>query len=173
MKLELWNNKIRKSKLPVVVEFWAKWCGPCKMMSPSLDQVKKEFAGKVELIKVDADSEPGLLRELKVFSIPTVFVYHQGNLISRKSGAMNINQIRNMFNMAVDGKDNATSLKSTDRMLRLLAGTALIVAAFFTGNTVLLYILGGFVLFSAVYDRCPIWKMISTKIAGWLRPNPS
>ena len=173
MKLELWNNKIKKSKLPVVVEFWAKWCGPCKMMSPALDQVKKEFAGKVELIKVDADSEPGLLRELKVFSIPTVFVYHQGSLIARKSGAMNINQIRNMFIMALEGKKSDIGVKSTDRVIRLVAGTGLVIAAFFTGNTIWLYGLGGLVLFSAVYDRCPIWKFVSSRIAGWLRPNPS
>jgi len=166
MKLELWNNKIKKSKLPVVVEFWAKWCGPCKMMSPALETIKKEFAGKVELIKIDADSEPELLRALKVYSIPTVFVYHEGNLISRKSGAMNLDQIRKMFIMAVDGQKSKNGLNSTDRVVRLAAGTGLLAAAYFTGNTVALYILAGLVLFSAVYDRCPIWKLVSSKVAG-------
>lgn len=166
MKIELWNNKMAKSKLPVVVEFWAKWCGPCKMMSPALDSVRKEFAGKVELIKIDADSEPELLRSLKVYSIPTVFVYHQGKLLTRKSGAMNIDQLRKLFTMAVEGQQKNTGLSSTDRILRLAAGTGLLAAAYLTGNTFVLYILAGLVLFSAVYDRCPIWKMVSSKVAG-------
>ena len=168
MKLALWNSKISKSNKPVVVEFWAAWCGPCKMMAPALNQVKSEYAGRVDLIKVDADSETELLRQLKVFSIPTIMVYNRGNLVIRKSGAMSINQLRKLFDMALEGKPSATGLSSSSRVLRILAGTALTAAGYFTGNTLVLYVLGGIVLFSAVYDRCPIWKFVTIKVSTFI-----
>ena len=166
MNLKLWNNKVNKFDKPVVVEFWAKWCGPCKMMAPSLEQVRSEFKGKVDLIRIDADSESKLMQELKIYSIPTILIYHQGRLITRKTGAMGIDQLRKLFMMAEVGQKSTISMKSTDRILRLAAGTVLIVAAFFTGFTIPLLLLGGIVLFSAVYDRCPIWKFVSSRISG-------
>jgi len=168
MKLELWNNKISKSRLPVVVEFWAKWCGPCKMMAPSLETVRKEYSGKVELIKVDADTDPELLRSLKVYSIPTMIVYNHGKLVTRKSGAASVGQLRQLFDMAIEGQRKKAGMNTAVRTLILVAGTGLIAAGFMAGNSIPLFILGGAVIFSAVYDRCPIWQFISTRIANAL-----
>lgn len=168
MKLALWNNKISKSGKPVVVEFWATWCGPCRMMVPALNQVYSEYAHRVDLIKVNVDSETELLRELTVYSIPTFLVYNHGNLVMRKTGAMNINQLRKLFNMALEGKPLATGLSSGTRILRILAGAALATAGYFTGNIVMLYVLGGVVLFSAVYDRYPIWKLVTSRVSTLL-----
>lgn len=165
MKLELWNNKINRSRLPVVVEFWAKWCGPCKMMAPSLETVQKEYSGKVELIKVDADTDPELLRSLKVYSIPTMLVYNHGNLVTRKSGIASVSQLRELFDIAIEGQRKKAGMNTAARTLILFAGTGLITAGFMTGNSIPLFILGGIVIFSAVYDRCPIWKFISTRVA--------
>ena len=168
MKLEAWNNKVSKYKLPIVVEFSAKWCGPCKMMAPSLETVRKEFSGKVELIKIDADTDPELLRSLKVYSIPTMIVYNHGKLVTRKSGAASVSQLRKLFDMAIEGQLKKTGMNSTIRLLILTAGTGIIATGFMTGNSIPLFILGGAVLFTAVYDRCPIWKYVSTRFAGLL-----
>jgi thioredoxin len=164
MNLKLWNNKVKKFDKPVVVEFWAKWCGPCKVMNPSLEQMKGEFIGKVDLIKIDADSESKLMQELKIFSIPTFLIYNKGSLIARKTGAMGVNQLRNLFIMAETGQRNSAKITSTDRIIRLAAGIVLIAASFLTGFTIPFLFLGGIVLFSAVYDRCPIWKFVTSRI---------
>ncbi len=166
MNLKLWNNKVNKFDKPVVVEFWAKWCGPCKVMSPSLEQMKGEFTGKVDLIKIDADSESKLMQELKIFSIPTFLIYNRGILIARKTGAMGVGQLRNLFIMAETGQKGSVKISSTDRIIRVATGTVFIAAAFLTGFTIPLLLLGAIVLFSAVYDRCPIWKFVSSRISS-------
>jgi thioredoxin len=164
MNLKLWNNKVNKFDKPVVVEFWAKWCGPCKVMAPSLEQMKGEFIGKVDLIKIDADSESKLMQELKIFSIPTFLIYNRGSLIARKTGAMGVNQLRNLFIMAETGQRNSAKITSTDRIIRLAAGIVFIAASFLTRFTIPFLLLGGIVLFLAVYDRCPIWKFVTSRI---------
>jgi thioredoxin len=164
MNLKLWNNKVNKFDKPIVVEFWAKWCGPCKVMTPSLEQMKGEFIGKVDLIRIDADSESKLMQELKIFSIPTFLIYNRGSLIARKTGAMGVNQLRNLFIMAETGQRNSAKITSTDRIIRLAAGIVFIAASFLTGFTIPFLFLGGIVLFSAVYDRCPIWKFVTSRI---------
>jgi thioredoxin 1 len=164
MNLTQWNAKIKKYDKPVVVEFWAGWCGPCKFMAPSLNQVKIEFTGKVELLKVNADEESELMRELKIYSIPTILVYNQGNLLSRKTGAMSIDQLRHLFQIAENGMPGSVGLSTPARVFRLIVGVTLAVVGYFTHNSIPLFILGGIVLFSAVYDRCPIWKFITERL---------
>jgi thioredoxin 1 len=164
MKLVTWEQKLAKYDHPVVVEFWAAWCGPCKMMTPALNQVKTEFAGRVDVIKVNADDEPDLMRELKIFSIPTVLVYQHGQLISRRSGALNVEQLRKLFDSAAKAQP-AGSLRTGARVFRLLLAALLAGAAFYLNHNIPLYILAGLALFSAVYDRCPIWKALKTRFA--------
>jgi thioredoxin len=166
MNLKLWNNKVNKFDKPVVVEFWAKWCGPCKVMAPSLERMKGEFIGKVDLINIDTDSESKLMQELKIYSIPTFLIYNRGSLITRKTGTMGVDQLRNLFIMAETGQRNSARISSTDRIIRVVAGSIFIAAAFFTGFTIPFLLIGGIILFSAVYDRCPIWKFVSSRISS-------
>jgi len=164
MKLAVWNNKIKRYNKPVVVEFWAPWCGPCKMMAPYLNQVKTEYAGRVELLKINADDENDLLRELKIFSIPTILVYSNGQLLARKSGALAVDQLRKLFDMALTGKPGKIGLSNSARAFRLIIAAALAAGGFFAHQSIPLYLLSGLVFFSAVYDRCLIWKFISEKL---------
>ena len=72
---------------PVVVDFWAEWCGPCKMIGPSLDEISNEMAGKVKIAKLNIDENPELAAQYGVRSIPTLMVFKGGEVADMKVGA--------------------------------------------------------------------------------------
>ena len=76
-----------KSSEPVVVDFWAEWCGPCKMIGPSLEEIATEMAGKVKIAKLNVDENPGVSGKLGIRSIPTLMLFKDGKLASQKVGA--------------------------------------------------------------------------------------
>jgi len=76
-----------RSKIPVVVDLWAPWCGPCRMVSPALENLARTYAGKVKLVKVNVDEAPGLARRFEAQSIPTLLVMRDGKVIDRQVGA--------------------------------------------------------------------------------------
>jgi thioredoxin 1 len=78
---------VLKSTVPVVVDFWAEWCGPCKMIGPSLEEIAGEMAGKVKITKVNVDENPGVAGKLGIRSIPTLMLFKDGKLTSQKVGA--------------------------------------------------------------------------------------
>jgi thioredoxin 2 len=86
---------VGRSDLPVVVDFWASWCGPCKMMAPVLDQLASELAGQVCFAKVDVDSENALAGRFNIRSIPTLLMFDGGKEVDRAMGAMNTANLRN------------------------------------------------------------------------------
>ena len=78
---------VLKSADPVVVDFWAEWCGPCRMIAPSLDQIAVEMAGKVKIVKLNIDENPHIPSKLGIRSIPTLMVFKDGKLAATKVGA--------------------------------------------------------------------------------------
>lgn len=78
---------VLKSSTPVVVDFWAEWCGPCRMIAPSLDEISKEMNGKVKVVKLNVDENPGVAAKYGIRSIPTLMVFKNGQLASQKVGA--------------------------------------------------------------------------------------
>jgi thioredoxin 1 len=73
--------------LPVLVDFWAEWCGPCRQVAPIMDKLAKEYAGKIRIAKIDTDANQGLAQALQIMSIPTIMAFKDGELVFREAGA--------------------------------------------------------------------------------------
>jgi thioredoxin 1 len=82
------DTDVMQSATPVVVDFWAPWCGPCRMISPALEQIGAEMAGKVVIAKVNIDENPNIASKLGVRSIPTLMLFKNGALAGQKVGAL-------------------------------------------------------------------------------------
>ncbi|MET0768015.1 MAG: thioredoxin [Aeromicrobium sp.] len=83
-----------ESKLPVLIDVWAPWCGPCRMVSPALEKLAGELAGKLKLVKVDADDNPEVSRRFEVQAIPTLVLLHHGEVVDTQIGALPEHQLR-------------------------------------------------------------------------------
>ncbi|WP_420014125.1 thioredoxin [Tateyamaria sp.] len=81
------DTEVLQSDIPVVVDFWAEWCGPCKQIGPSLEELSDELAGKVKIVKVDVDSNPNSPAQMGVRSIPALFIFKDGQVVSNMAGA--------------------------------------------------------------------------------------
>jgi len=81
------NDQVLKSKLPVVVDFWAPWCGPCKMVSPTIDELAKEYDGKVLVGKMNVDENQQISGQYGVMSIPTIMIFKDGKPVQSMVGA--------------------------------------------------------------------------------------
>jgi thioredoxin 1 len=81
------DAEVRNSDLPVVVDFWAEWCGPCKMIGPALEELSAEYAGKVKIVKVNVDENPSSPAQMGVRGIPALFLFKDGQVVSNKIGA--------------------------------------------------------------------------------------
>ena len=94
---ENFNETINSTPV-VLIDVWAIWCGPCKMLSPVIDDLSVEMEGKAVVGKLDADSNTDLVKELGVRNIPTILVYKNGEIVERTSGFKNKEQLLNLVN---------------------------------------------------------------------------
>lgn len=93
-----WDQEVLKSDQPVLVDFWAQWCGPCRMVAPVLEQLAGEMDGKVRIAKLDVDSNQETAYKFQVSSIPTFILFKNGQMADRMMGAMPKSAFENFIN---------------------------------------------------------------------------
>ena len=169
--------RLKEHPRPVVVDFWAPWCSPCRWIEPTVKQLEAEYGGRVDVWKVNADEQPEVLQSLRVYGIPTLVAFHQGQEVARRTGVVSALVLSTLFEAALSGETPLPSQPTLlSRLLRLAAGTAMFVLAglgHFSGIFLFLAGLGAVFAFSAVYDRCPIYRAVSSRLSAWLRRDRS
>ena len=84
---ENFDALVQGSDVPVLVDFWASWCGPCRMIAPALEELAEEYEGKAKICKVNVDEQGGLAQQFKIMSIPAVFLFKDGEVMEKLIGA--------------------------------------------------------------------------------------
>ncbi|MGY6518596.1 MAG: thioredoxin TrxA [Lysobacteraceae bacterium] len=95
------DAEVLKASEPVLVDFWAEWCGPCKMISPIVDQIAQEYAGRVKVVKINIDHNPGTPRQYAVRGIPTLMLFKDGQVAGTQVGAVGKAQLAQFVDKAL------------------------------------------------------------------------
>lgn len=112
------EKEILQSELPVLVEFGAEWCGPCKLVAPDLEALARELDGKARIVTVDIDKSPLLARELGVQSVPTFVVFHQARPVGGRVGALKKTQLRELLEPFLPRAAGALKPEEVNQLLR-------------------------------------------------------
>ncbi len=87
IKEDVFDNEVLNSEIPVLIDFWAEWCGPCKEISPILEEISNEIGGKIKILKLNIDENPNIPNKYAVQSIPTLIIFKNGEPIATKIGS--------------------------------------------------------------------------------------
>ena len=97
-----WETDVMSASIPVFVDFWAEWCGPCRMVSPVVEELSEEFGGKVDFVKVNVDQANEIASKYNVFSIPTLAIFNKGQIVAQQVGAASKESYKNMIDKALE-----------------------------------------------------------------------
>lgn len=98
---QVWESEVMHSETPVFVDFWAEWCGPCRMVSPVVEELAGDYDGKVKFVKVNVDEAGDLAARYQVFSIPTLILLNKGKVVGQQVGAASKESYKNMIERAL------------------------------------------------------------------------
>lgn len=107
---ETFNDVVLKSELPVIVDFWAPWCGPCQQMGPVFEKLAEQYQGSIRFVKVNTDEEQQLAAQFQVTSLPTTALFYQGQILDTFAGALSERQLQSLayqFLSAIRGQQGA------------------------------------------------------------------
>ena len=160
MNHTVFKKRIASGGKPLVVDFWAPWCAPCRMTKPVLEKLALEYKGKVEFLPINADESREILDEYHISGIPTVIAFRDGKIASRITGARDEAGYRAMFDGLSQGEKIKIPLRPFDRVIRLGIGLVLIIISVATQFWLLAGV-GALLAFLGIYDRCPVWAAIT------------
>lgn len=104
VKGDNFETEVLKSDVPVLVDFWAPWCGPCKMLAPTVEQLASEYEGKLKVVKVNTDEAPEIANRYNVMSIPTLILFVNGEPVAREVGLQPIDRLRQLVDTHIGAK---------------------------------------------------------------------
>ena len=96
-----WEIEVVISPVPVFVDFWAEWCGPCRMVGPVIDELSGDYDGKIKFEKVNVDEANALASKYNVFSIPTLMIFNKGEIVAQQVGAASKETYKNMIDKVI------------------------------------------------------------------------
>jgi thioredoxin len=156
---------LTENSKPVIVDLWASWCAPCRAMEPAFKKISQKYIDQVDVLKINADESPEVLKALGVMGIPTVIGFANGKEILRRTGMQSTEALDILFDSTLHQRKPAIIPPAPiDRFVRSGAGIAFIVLGWFYGQSILLMGIGSVLLFSAFYDRCPIYRAIVPRL---------
>lgn len=101
------DQEVLRSDVPVLVDFWAEWCGPCRMMAPTIDVVAKDYAGKIKVGKVDVDVNGDTAMRYNIRGIPTLLLFKNGRVVEQRVGAVGKSEVQKMLDPHVEAVQNS------------------------------------------------------------------
>ena len=95
------NDEVNNSNIPVLIDFWAPWCGPCRSIAPILEQLSEKYDGKIKIAKLNVDDEPALASQFKIMGIPTLTLFKNGQIFKQLVGLRTSAELEDLFNKAL------------------------------------------------------------------------
>lgn len=167
MKNSEFQKRVRQNPKPVIVDLWAPWCAPCRVMEPAFKQASQKYSDSVEVLKINADESPEVLKALGVMGIPTVVGFAGGKEILRRTGVQSAEMLDVIFDATLHQRKPAIMPPAPlDRLIRSVAGLSFIALGWLSWHSILLVAIGGVLVFSAFYDRCPIYRAIVPRLTA-------
>ena len=100
---EKFNEDVVSSELPVLVDFWAEWCGPCKMLTPTIEAIAEEYKDKSSIVKINVDDAPAIATKYGIRSIPSILLFSKGEVVEQRVGAVSKEELTSLLDKTIEG----------------------------------------------------------------------